>query len=99
MHSRFQPAVYLMANRKNGTLYAGVTSDLIQRAGQHREGLIEGFTKRPGCKKLVWFELHSTMEAAITREKQIKAGSRRKKIVLIEHDNPDWCDLWFDITK
>ena len=99
MHANFQPAVYLMANRKQGALYTGVTSDLPKRVWQHREGVAESFTKRYGCKRLVWFELHSTMEYAILREKQIKAGSRRKKIALIEEANPEWRDLYFEITR
>jgi len=74
-----QPAVYIMANRRNGTLYVGVTSDLSKRVWQHREGSVEGFTARYGCKMLVWFELHEIMESAILREKQLKAGSRTKK--------------------
>ena len=93
----FQPAVYLMANHKGGTLYVGVTSDLPQRAWQHREGIVEGFTSRYNCKRLVWFELHATTEHAITREKQIKGGSRKAKIALIEASNPDWRDLFFDL--
>jgi putative endonuclease len=93
----FQPAVYMMANHKGGTIYVGVTSDLPQRAWQHREGVAEGFTKRYGCKRLVWFELHATMEHAITREKQIKGGSRAKKIALIEAANSEWRDLFFEI--
>ena len=95
----FQPAVYMMANQKSGTIYVGVTSDLPKRAWEHREGHIEGFTKRYGCKRLVWFELHSTMEAAIAREKQIKGGSRAKKIALIEAQNPDWRDLFFELNR
>ena len=93
-----QPAVYIMANRKNGALYTGVTSDLPQRVWQHREGLGDGFTKQYGCKRLVWYELRGTMEAAILREKQLKAGSRRKKIKLIEAMNPDWRDLFGEIA-
>ncbi|MFM5949287.1 MAG: GIY-YIG nuclease family protein [Novosphingobium sp.] len=93
-----QPCVYLMANKRNGTIYTGVTSDLIKRVWQHREGL-GGFTMRHDCKRLVWFEQHATMEYAITREKQIKAGSRAKKVVLIEADNPLWRDLWVEITR
>jgi putative endonuclease len=85
-----------MANRRNGTLYTGVTSDLIQRAHQHRESLTPGFTSRHGCKLLVWHEFHTTMEPAILREKQIKAGSRKKKLALIESLNPDWHDLFED---
>ena len=74
-----QPAVYIMASRRNGTLYTGVTSNLVQRAHQHRDGSIPGFTARYGCKLLVWHELHETMESAILREKQIKGGSRAAK--------------------
>lgn len=99
MHANFQPAVYVMANRKHGTIYVGVTSDLPKRAWQHREGTIDGFTKRHRCKKLVWFELHSTMEYAILREKQLKAGSRAKKVALIEESNQDWRDLYFEIVR
>ena len=90
------PAVYIMTNRRNGTLYAGVTSNLIQRIWQHREGL-GGFSTRYDCKTLVWFEMHETMEAAIMREKQIKGGSRTKKLALIEAENPLWKDLWPNI--
>ena len=95
---QFQPAVYMMANHKGGTIYVGVTSDVVQRAWQHREGQVEGFTKRYGCKCLVWFELHGTMDHAIAREKQIKGGSRAKKVALIEAENPDWRDLFFEIA-
>ena len=87
-----------MANRRNGAVYTGVTSNLVQRAYQHREGLIDGFTKRYNCKMLVWFEMHETMENAIAREKQIKGGSRKKKLALIEGLNPQWCDLYDDIA-
>ena len=73
-----QPAVYIMASRRNGTLYTGVTSNLVQRAYQHREGLIAGFTSRYGCKLLVWYEAHQSMENAILREKQIKGPRARK---------------------
>lgn len=97
-HEQFQPAVYMMANHKGGTIYVGVTSDLVRRAGQHRAGAVDGFTKRYGCKRLVWFELHATMDYAIAREKQIKAGSRTKKVALIEAENPDWRDLFFEIA-
>ena len=89
-----QPAVYIMANKRNGTLYTGVTSNLPQRAWQHREGVVEGFTARYGCKSLVWYEPASTMETAVLREKQIKGGSRVKKLALIESVNPDWRDLY-----
>ena len=93
-----QPAVYIMANRRNGTLYTGVTSNLPRRVFDHREGTVAGFTSRYGCKMLVWYELHDTMAAAIAREKQIKAGSRRKKLALIEAMNPDWRDLFEDLA-
>jgi putative endonuclease len=93
-----QPAIYIMASRRNGTLYTGVTSNLIQRAWQHREGLSGGFTKRYDCKMLVWYELAGAMDAAIAREKQIKGGSRAKKLALIEAMNPEWRDLWGDIA-
>jgi putative endonuclease len=94
-----QPAIYITANKRNGTLYTGVTSDLVQRAWQHREGVADGFTKRYGCKLLVWYQLADTMDAAITREKQIKGGSRPKKLALIEAMNPEWRDLFDDIAK
>jgi len=79
-----------MASKRNGTLYTGVTSSLVHRAWQHREGLTDGFTKRYGCKLLVWFETHATMPDAIAREKQIKGAS----LALIEAMNPDWHDLF-----
>jgi predicted GIY-YIG superfamily endonuclease len=93
-----QPAIYIMANKRNGTLYTGVTSNLGQRVWQHREGVAEGFTKRYGCKLLVWYESAETMDAAISREKQIKGGSRAKKLALIEGMNPDWRDLFEEIA-
>ena len=74
------PCVYILASKRNGTLYAGVTSNLIQWVWQHKEGAVEGFTKKYDVKLLVWYELHATMESAIAREKQIKAGNRNKKI-------------------
>ena len=89
-----RPAVYIMANKRNGTLYTGVTSNLAQRVGTHREALTPGFASRYGCKLLVWYEAHEDMVAAITREKQIKAGSRKKKLALIETKNPNWHDLY-----
>jgi putative endonuclease len=92
------PCVYIMANKRNGTIYVGVTSDLPGRAWQHREGVADGFTKRYGCKLLVWFERHETMESAIIREKQIKAGNRKAKLALIEAENPTWRDLLADIA-
>ncbi len=89
-----QPCVYIVANRRRGTLYTGVTSDPPRRAFEHREGLVKGFAAKYGCKILVWYELHENMIAAITREKQIKAGSRAKKFALIEGLNPEWKDLY-----
>ena len=91
------PCVYILTSKRNGTLYAGVTSNLIQRVWQHKEGVVEGFTQKYGVKLLVWYELHATMESAIAREKQIKAGNRNKKIQLIEAMNPEWRDLYADI--
>lgn len=92
-----QPAVYIMANKKNGTLYTGVTSDLIKRAYQHRNCLTRGFTAKYNCKLLVYNEVIDSMESAILREKQIKAGSRKNKLSLIESQNPKWIDLYESI--
>lgn len=89
-----QPAVYILASQPRGTLYVGVTSDLIARVWQHKNNLVEGFTQKYGVHTLVYFELHATMFEAISREKQLKAGSRMKKVVLIEALNPDWHDLY-----
>jgi predicted GIY-YIG superfamily endonuclease len=89
-----RPAVYIMANRKNGTLYTGVTSDLVRRVSQHRQGFIGGFARRYGCRSLVYFEMHDEMSAAIAREQQIKAGSRSDKLALIVSINPAWDDLY-----
>jgi putative endonuclease len=88
------PAVYIVTNRRNGTLYTGVTSNLIQRIYQHKQKISGGFTARYGCSQLVFYEMHETMENAILREKQIKAGSRNDKIVLIQNMNPEWRDLY-----
>jgi len=92
-----QPIVYIITNQKNGTLYTGVTSNLVQRIYQHKENLLEGFTKKYNCKMLVFYEVHENMESAILREKQIKAGSRQKKIKLIEDVNAEWSDLYNQI--
>ncbi|MGV8948975.1 MAG: GIY-YIG nuclease family protein [Candidatus Paracaedibacter sp.] len=89
-----QPAIYIMANKRNGTLYIGVTSNLVQRAYQHQEGLIDGFTQKYGCKMLVYYELGASMEGAIVREKQLKGSSRKQKLRLIESMNPQWKDLY-----
>ncbi|PRC94238.1 GIY-YIG nuclease family protein [Solimicrobium silvestre] len=92
------PAIYLLANQRNGTLYIGVTSDLIQGAWQHREGIAQGFTHQHQVKTLVWHEQHETMESAITREKALKKWNRKWKLRLIEKFNPEWKDLWLEIT-
>ncbi len=84
----------MVVNRRNGTVYTGVTSNLPRRAFEHRSGLVKGFSSKYGCKLLVWYELRATMNDAISREKQIKAGSRAKKMALIESLNPDWNDLF-----
>ena len=86
-----------MASQRNGTLYTGVTSDLARRVSEHRLGIVPGFTTRYGCKHLVYYEPHDTMDAAIHREKQIKSGSRRKKLALIEASNSAWRDLFEDL--
>jgi len=89
-----RPAVYILANRRNGTLYTGVTSDLPGRVYRHRHGLTPGFANRYGCRLLVYYEAHDDVAGAIAREKQIKAGSRGKKLALIEQMNPGWKDLY-----
>ena len=93
MKEDFQPTVYIMASHKSGTLYTGVTSNLLKRIHEHRLGLIHGFTSDYGVKRLVHFEQQGAMESAIGREKQIKKWERQWKINLIERDNPDWDDL------
>lgn len=86
--------VYMMANRMHGAIYIGVTSDLIARADQHRRGVVEGFTRRYGLKRLVWYELHDSIVDAIHREKSLKRYARDWKANLIERMNPDWADLF-----
>jgi putative endonuclease len=93
-----EPAVYIMASRRNGTLYTGVTSDLSRRVHEHREKRSPGFSARYGCTLLVWYERYELMTDAIAREKQIKAGSRAKKLALIEAMNPTWRDLYADLS-
>ena len=88
----FGPTVYLLASKRNGTLYCGVTSDLITRIAQHRDGTFDGFTRQYGVKTLVWFEHHESMEAAILREKRIKKWRRAWELELIEAENPQWLD-------
>jgi len=91
--------VYILANRPGGTLYVGVTNDLVRRVHEHRKGLAESFTKRYGVKKLVYFEAHDTIIAALQREKNIKHWSREWKIDLIVAKNPDWLDLCDEIVR
>ncbi|HEU4812909.1 MAG TPA: GIY-YIG nuclease family protein [Xanthomonadaceae bacterium] len=93
-----QPAVYILASERNGTLYIGVTSDLVARTWQHREHMAEGFTKKYDVDRLVWYELHGDMVEAITREKRLKKWNRAWKIRLIEERNPTWSDLWPEIA-
>ena len=92
------PAIYIMSNMKNGTIYTGVTSNLSKRVCEHKQGKIEGFSRKYGCHQLVYYEIHESMESAIMREKQIKAGSRKKKIELIQSINIDWNDLYESIV-
>ena len=92
-----QPVTYIIASQRNGTLYTGVTSDLVGRIYQHKNGLLSKFTKKYGCKILVFYEVSNTMESAITREKKIKNLSRKKKLELIESFNPTWRDLYEEI--
>jgi putative endonuclease len=91
--------VYILASGLNGTLYVGVTSDMIKRVWQHREGLVDGFSKQYGVKNLVWYEVHTEIAEAIRREKQIKKWDRRWKVELIQESNPRWRDLYADITS
>lgn len=88
------PCVYILASRRNGTLYVGVTSDLIKRVWEHKSGVVEGFTMRHGVHSLVWYEVHESMATAIAREKAIKAWKRRWKLEIIERMNPGWRDLY-----
>jgi len=92
-----QPCVYLLASNRNGTLYVGVTSDLVKRGWEHRTNVVEGFTKQYGVHTLVYFELHEDMLSAISREKQLKKWNRGWKLRLIEERNPTWRDLWPEI--
>ena len=94
-----EPCVYLLASRREGTLYVGVSSDLIKRVAQHRAELRLGFTAEYGVHRLVWFEPHDRMESAIRREKAIKGWKRAWKIELIEKANPDWLDLYPRLAK
>jgi putative endonuclease len=86
--------VYIMASGRNGTIYTGSTSDLVQRAWQHRNGLVNGFTRDHGCKLLVWYEVHDDLQEARQRELQLKKWKRQWKLSTIETMNPDWADLY-----
>jgi putative endonuclease len=91
--------VYLLASKKHGTLYLGVANNLVRRVYEHRTKAVPGFTARYGVEKLVWFEVHDTAEAAITREKELKKWRRDWKIRLIEENNPAWDDLYAGISN
>ncbi len=93
-----QPAVYIMASERNGTLYTGVTSNLPKRIYEHKNGVTDGFTAQYKCSALVYYAVFDDMTAAITEEKRIKGGSRKRKLALIETMNPDWKDLYNDIV-
>ena len=94
-----QPALYILASKRNGTLYIGVTSNLIQRIWQHRNNQTEGFSQRYNVHRLVYFELHQNMEQAILREKQLKKWRREKKVNLIESENSSWKDLYYELFE
>ena len=93
-----QPAVYILASKCNGTLYIGVTSNLVKRIWEHKNNMVEGFTKRYTVHRLVWYELHDSMESALTREKRLKNWKRKWKLELIETRNPKWLDLYNTIV-
>ena len=92
------PCVYILASKRNGTLYIGVTSDLLKRVWEHKNDFVEGFTKRHGVHRLVWYEVHESMESAITREKALKKWRRAWKIEVIEKSNPRWLDLYDQLS-
>jgi len=92
-----QPCVYMLASKKNGTLYTGVTSNLLKRIWEHKNDVVDGFTKKYGVHTLVWYEMSESMESAILREKRIKDWKREWKIKVIENMNPEWRDLYLDI--
>ena len=92
-----QPCVYILASQRNGTLYIGVTSNLVKRGWEHRNNVVEGFTKKYGVHGLVYYEAHGDMTSAISREKQLKKWNRAWKLRLIEECNPTWRDLWKEV--
>ena len=94
-----QPAVYILASKYKGTLYIGVTNNLARRIWEHRNNVVPGFTQKYRIHRLVYYELFGEMYDAISREKQLKAGSRKKKIALIESLNPEWSDLYVEICR
>ena len=98
MHYGSQPSVYILASKRRGTLYVGVTSALVRRTWEHRNDLVAGFTSRYGVRRLVYFELHERIQDAIQREKRLKKWNRMWKIELIENHNPEWRDLWDEIV-
>ena len=89
-----QAAIYILASKRNGTLYIGVTSDLVKRVWEHKNNMVEGFTQRYGVHQLVWYEVHESMESAIEREKKLKEWKRKWKLELIESANSNWKDLY-----
>jgi putative endonuclease len=91
--------VYMLASKRNGTLYVGMTDDLVKRIWQHRNGVLAGFTQRYGVKTLVWYEAHESRDSAFSRERQIKKWNRIWKIELIEQSNPNWRDLWDEVNS
>ena len=90
--------VYILSSKRNGTLYTGITSDILKRVYEHKHGLVEGYTKKYKVHYLVWYEIHQSVESAITREKQIKKWKRNWKLQLIEKENPEWMDLYQRIS-
>ena len=95
----FIPSVYILSNRPHGILYIGVSSNLAKRVWEHKSKLVDGFSKRYNTDNLVWYELHAEMRSAITRERQLKKWNRNWKIELIEKTNPDWKDLYDEISR
>ena len=90
--------VYILFNKRNGTLYVGVTKDLVKRVWQHKNKVVEGFTKQYNIDKLGYYEVYNDINSAIEREKQLKGGNRKAKLELIELNNPDWNDLYYEIV-
>ena len=91
------PCVYILASKRNGTIYIGVTSNVVQRVWQHKKNLVKGFSERHNTHTLVWYEIHETMESALLREKRLKNWHRNWKLRLIEEANPQWQDLFPDL--